>query len=334
MSGTGVIFIALVAAANFDPSMAQQVSNTGCACKSTCEKSLLGSSGPWCYVDSKCKSNGWDSCQDAQMLLVSAVKEKAQEESSRAAAEKEAAALKNKLDMINTQRALSESTVFSLKKQLAETSAKEATARKRAEKAEHEHEKAEHEVVDVQRKDLAALKDIQQKLSASTKETTAAKEQMKEVQQKLEKAEDSAKQNDVTIKVMQQKIMHAEEAAQKGVERKLQQKLQGEKKLLEAQAAAQAAETKAEAKLKETEDKLAQVSKKQSDQQIELQKVGQELKATKDGVKQQVADMERLVKEKQDTEMKLKNVEETRLKQEATSKSELAKANQKHAETE
>lgn len=242
---------------NFGIGESQSLSIGGCACTSRCDKSW-SSNGPWCYVDAKCQSAGWDSCQDVQSLYASAIKEKAHEEQELQDAVKDGAALEKRLDATKMRLKDAESTVASLKLKLADAAAKETLAHKRAVADAARIIDFEHKVVNgtgmmKMKASIVQAEDAQHQAEAKAQK----------VQKKLSEVEDMEQQHSVTIKVMQNKIMKAEDAAEKYKESEL--------KHVQQEAALWKASQMAEETLQDTEEKLAQASKKQSEAETKLE---------------------------------------------------------------
>lgn len=339
--GKCFLFILLLGQ-NFHAGEAQQASDAGCACKSRCDTSWLHSGGPWCYVDEQCKSVGWDSCPDSQMLYMSALKQKSEEAHELADANAAGTALKMQLTEATMLRKAAESSQTSLKRQLAEASAREVAALKRAEKAEHE---ADH-FQDKNRKNLLAkIQDQEMKMKAEEEAEKKAEDaerqaeaaelqaeaKIKEMEEQLLDAKEVEREDSITIKAMQNQIMDAQALKKKAEDKAADTEVKS-KQSAEADALKTAAQTKGAEKKALEEQSKATAKLSASDA-----KLRQSQKDLKETLRQHNAD---LVKES-DMENKLakqvqegKDAEAAMLKFKAAAKVELAQALEKAAQAE
>jgi len=259
------------------------LSSSGCACTSGCDKSwlkkALASSIEWCYVDTKCKAAGWDSCHDTQTLYRSAVTKKQ-------LAEQHGAVLEAELQEVKAQLHDSELKAYTFKTQLAAELVKEA-------KAQNHFEQAQRQVEDVEHK---------------------AEMKIKEIQGVEHKAE--LKINETERKLAQAWSKEADT----------------EKRLAEAQRKVKDAETK-QNKEDEVERKRNEAEHMVKDAAIRHNEDAMKLNAAE----LRRADMEKKLKkvegEAQEADQKFKGAVKAMLKLKATSKEQLAVANQKLAET-
>lgn len=255
--------------------IAHPMANSGCACTSGCDKSWLRPRAAWCYVDSKCNVDGWESCHEATEAYTSVVnlrahadEQRLQEQLKRQHAEIQGAMLKDKL--AKTKKELEEAAAeagklhtanFKLdiaRRNVADADARAHTSEEKLAKAQDAQHKFEVTNTDLQKQ----LKQADAALKQADAAQLKAEKESSETEQKLLKAQDSALKADGKIKESQQKLRQAEDAKQKAEDAK--QKAEGQiqktqQKLAQANDArskVEDVERKAEVTIKATEAKL------------------------------------------------------------------------------
>jgi hypothetical protein len=322
----------------------QPLSNSGCACKSGCDKSWLRSNIPWCYVDKGCKSTGWDACHDTQKLYNMAVKgkeeaeqQRLQERMKREDAEKNGVELRVQLEETKAHLTDSEFMVASLKHKMAEEAVKaeqkeKADIQRVADKAALDAKEGEQKLAQAQQS-LGKYQDtdakLEQKLKQALTKVSQVEERKREAEKKRAQAEDSEHVAEAKIKTTEQKLRQVEDVEKKAEE---QNKLV-ERDLVQVKSE----ERKEEMKVQETERKLQQELLKESDIEKKLRESEAERKA--DDVKlhdlnsqlsdehsKEVETEKRLEKRLEDTDAKLKHSMSDLVRLKAVEKEEMLSA--------
>lgn len=273
---------------------ARPLSDSGCACKSGCDKSLR-SSAEWCYVETLCKAGGWDSCGDTQRLYKTAVKEKQHAEQQTyeedvklkdaerngAESKEQLATTKAHLQDVELKEHDVELKAASLEKKLAESLEKAASSEKKVEKAEHRVQDVERNATDLERRaaDLASSveRKTQEAVEVERKGRLTVAAKLNETEQKLIQAQSMQDNSEKKLQDAQHKLHDAEGERDEALSKQREQNntvQAAQRKVKDAESErdqARIAERRGELTLQDTDRKMTDANKERKEAQRQLE---------------------------------------------------------------